>query len=273
MKKGFTLVELSIVLVVIGLLVGGILVGKNLIESSGINATVHQLGQFDAGVIKFVTMYKQIPGDSKSFGGDGDGAIESHNFGTDWDGQMTAHACEVSNFWTHVFSGKFKAGTYTSGSQQVPDIVKVSGADKSSPAAKVGRNNSAWIASTYSDGVGVPNWWHRSKTKHNYYSIITGNGYIQGGSGGSYRFPRSNMPDSKALTPAQLYSIDKKADDGRANSGYITSGGYHDFALGYAVPTLVPNANCSTNESYEIQNTDYECTPFFRIGGTMGLPQ
>ena len=77
MKKGFTLVELSIVLVIIGLLIGGILVGQSLIESAKTTATLQQLSQFDIAVSNFSTKYKQLPGDSKFHGGDGDQAIAS----------------------------------------------------------------------------------------------------------------------------------------------------------------------------------------------------
>ncbi|MEI9897868.1 MAG: prepilin-type N-terminal cleavage/methylation domain-containing protein [Chthoniobacter sp.] len=49
LESGFTLVEPSIVLVIIGLLIGGILVAQSMISTSKITATIQQLGQFDAG--------------------------------------------------------------------------------------------------------------------------------------------------------------------------------------------------------------------------------
>ena len=42
-KQGFTLIELSIVLVIIGLIVGGVLVGQDLIKGAEIRATVAQI--------------------------------------------------------------------------------------------------------------------------------------------------------------------------------------------------------------------------------------
>ena len=66
MRKGFTLVELSIVLVVIGLLIGGILVGQSLMSSSKITGVIKQLAQYDIAVVNFREKYKQLPGDSTS---------------------------------------------------------------------------------------------------------------------------------------------------------------------------------------------------------------
>ena len=71
MNNGFTLIELSIVLVIIGLLIGGILVGQSLIQSAAINATVSQIQQFDASTMAFKSKYKYLPGDAPAFGGDG----------------------------------------------------------------------------------------------------------------------------------------------------------------------------------------------------------
>jgi len=65
MKNGFTLVELSIVLVIIGLLIGGILVGQSLIDSAKLQSFVRQMQQYDAALLTFYTKYKSIPGDSR----------------------------------------------------------------------------------------------------------------------------------------------------------------------------------------------------------------
>ena len=46
MKRGFTLIELSIVLVIIGLIVGGILVGQDLINAAAIRAQIAQVEKY-----------------------------------------------------------------------------------------------------------------------------------------------------------------------------------------------------------------------------------
>ena len=45
-KTGFTLVELSIVIVIIGLIVGGVLVGQDLIKSAEIRSQISQIEQY-----------------------------------------------------------------------------------------------------------------------------------------------------------------------------------------------------------------------------------
>ncbi len=62
-QRGFTLVELSMVLLVIGLIVGGILVGQSLKVSAGIRSTISQLQQLNAGMNAFLGKYDYLPGD------------------------------------------------------------------------------------------------------------------------------------------------------------------------------------------------------------------
>ncbi len=61
--RGFTLIELSIVLVIIGLVVGGVLVGRDLIKAAEIRAQISQIEKYNTAVHTFKLKYNGIPGD------------------------------------------------------------------------------------------------------------------------------------------------------------------------------------------------------------------
>lgn len=75
--RGFTLIELSIVIIIIGLLIGGILVAQSIITTAKVNKLVNQLQKFDVAVTNFHTNYRSWPGDSSVFtaAGNNDGSI------------------------------------------------------------------------------------------------------------------------------------------------------------------------------------------------------
>ncbi len=62
-QAGFTLVELAIVLLIIGLLIAGILKGQQLIENSRMTATIQQSKSYEAAVNTFRDSYNGLPGD------------------------------------------------------------------------------------------------------------------------------------------------------------------------------------------------------------------
>lgn len=85
-RAGFTLVELSIVLVIIGLLVGGVLVGQDLIKAAELKGTISDIRNLQTAFIQFRDKYNCVPGDcayqSKFFDvadGDGNRYIECGN--------------------------------------------------------------------------------------------------------------------------------------------------------------------------------------------------
>lgn len=62
-QSGFTLVEIAIVLVIIGLLLGGVLKGQELINSAKIKNLVNDLNGLSTAVYAYQDRYKGLPGD------------------------------------------------------------------------------------------------------------------------------------------------------------------------------------------------------------------
>jgi prepilin-type N-terminal cleavage/methylation domain-containing protein len=62
-RNGFSLVELSIVLVILGLLVGGVLSGQNLIRASELRKYITLQNQYRTAISAFRDKYFALPGD------------------------------------------------------------------------------------------------------------------------------------------------------------------------------------------------------------------
>ncbi len=101
-QTGFTLVEIAIVLVIIGLILGGVLKGQVLIDNAKYKNFVKQIESYRAAVYTFQDTYRALPGDiavisaldAAATAGDGDGDIEGAECASD--GEET---CLV---WSHL---------------------------------------------------------------------------------------------------------------------------------------------------------------------------
>lgn len=68
-QSGFTLVELAVVMIIIGLLIGGVLKGQELINNAQVTSTVAQVKGIEAATSTFRDTYAALPGDIRNPGG------------------------------------------------------------------------------------------------------------------------------------------------------------------------------------------------------------
>lgn len=117
-KKAFSLVELSIVLVILGLLVGGVLSGQSLIRAAELRSVSSDMTRYQAAVGTFRDKYFALPGDmtnATAFWGAADptpatctttigtGANQTCNGNGDgWVGAGGGTCYERHRFWQHL---------------------------------------------------------------------------------------------------------------------------------------------------------------------------
>ncbi len=123
-QSGFTLVEIAIVLVIIGLLLGGVLKGTELIENSKVKRAASEINGVTAALYSYQDRYQRLPGD--------DGPIATLNArGGSWsnitlasansNGVITATLGNTFNgngeggiqFWSHLRAAGFISGDPT----------------------------------------------------------------------------------------------------------------------------------------------------------------
>ena len=244
---GFTLVELAIMMITIGLLIAGILKGQALIGNAKVTAQVAQFKSINAAVSTFKDMYAQLPGDMGPAGattapsarlpncaaapcataGGADGNVGPVAGGTITFGAVPS--TEQSNFFVHLSAADLMTGTN-------PALLLTFGGQY--PVAKI---NGGITPGTLSGGV-VPN----SGLSIPAASVM----------GGLYlalnNVVNAAVPATGAITANEAARIDTKVDDDVPSSGSVFPAGA---------------ANCVNagvyNESVQGQN----CNLYVRIQG------
>lgn len=229
--RGFTLIELSIVLVIIGLIVGGILTGRSLIRASELSATVSQIQKYAATLNTFRTKYdNHLPGDmdckvAPQYGlfqvtwsghcGAGDNTLHdvANEDGMIYMGlnqaQTLGGGCggECSIFWRHLSDAKMVDGNFGADLNFQGDPVTVDGSGNYvwslyMPTAKYGSGNYIVIASMSFSGT---------------YSTITSDNAFYFTTQGT----ATQNPFKPMMTPNDAYAIDSKIDDGKPTQGKV----------------------------------------------------
>jgi prepilin-type N-terminal cleavage/methylation domain-containing protein len=120
-QSGFTLVEIAIVLVIIGLLLGGVLKGQDMIENARIKGLVSNVNGVSAAYNSYVDRYQEIPGDEALLtagnrgwagivgaGGNANGALNIQP------PQTFTNAGEQALMWNSLRASGFFKGSLTS---------------------------------------------------------------------------------------------------------------------------------------------------------------
>ncbi len=124
-EAGFTLVEIAIVLVIIGLLLGGVLKGQEMITQAKIKNIINDFNGVTVAVTSYQDRYRALPGDDQNAGtrwttqapgfGNGNGIIAGFYNANDTSGPGGAppNAAESNLFWQHLRIAGFVPGLTT----------------------------------------------------------------------------------------------------------------------------------------------------------------
>lgn len=256
MKHAFSLVELSIVLVILGLLTGGILGGQSLIRTAELRAVSTEYDRYTTAISTFRDKYFALPGDmtnAQSFwtaaatcpgvagtaaagvcNGDGNGRVEP----------ASGTSNELFGSWEHLALAGLVEGNYTGNTSHA--------ATAADPSSTLGTNlprsklsNAGWAL--YSLGT-IP------ISDVNWFDSNYGNMFFFGGASAN------NLPLNPILKPEEAWNLDTKMDDGRPATGRILSSEQHGSAAGTGCTNAAASNSASlASSTYSLNNQAISC--------------
>ena len=238
MQRGFSLVELSIVLIILGLLVGGVLAGKSMLRAAELRVVVNEGTKYTTAVVSFRDKYLGLPGDiidgTKFWGrysttncttNSGAAVVATGTCDGNGDGQLatgstTGWPYENFQYWRQLATAGFIEGTYSGVAGTGGDSVL----NDNIPASRL--SGAGWSTFYKLLNLAPGNTW---------FQLIEGNVLFFGADyAGGYTF----VP---ALKPEEAWNLDTKLDDGFPGQGAWVA---------------IPYGGCTTATS----NTDYAAT-------------
>ena len=203
-RRAFTLIELSIVLVIIGLIVGGVLVGQDLIKAAKMRGLITEKERIETLINTFRLKYNGLPGDFKDaytvFGG-ACGVNSNVNTNSNYcngNNDRRVSAWEEFRFWEHLALAEMIPGSY--------------------PGYQAGAYKEVGVTHPPVPGFNkvMLRSWYRTA-----YAVLTINSHVitMGA-----EHPNSNSGTMGFITPLQAQSIDAKLDDGLPGTGRVLAG-------------------------------------------------
>ena len=252
MKQAFSLVELSIVLVILGLLTGGILTGQNLIRAAELRSITTDFQSYQTAAMTFRSKYFALPGDMKNAtdfweapstgtcptgtatgtetcNGNGDGTIIHGTLGAagEFDESFMA--------WQHLSNAGLIQGSYTGQSGGTSTVHQI--ANENVPAAKL--QNAVWFLGS------------NDYTAHNIHTDGPNtNSFSIGGANDS------NITTGAILLPEEAWNVDTKIDDGLPQKGDV-------WAIGWDTCTDAATSADLTG-TYLLSSSDLACGLMFK---------
>jgi len=254
-NQGFTLIEVSIVIVVIGLIFGGVLLGRDLITAAQVRSTISQIEEYNTAIQTFRLKYNCLPGDCLYAVESGIGVAGGAGDNGGGDGHLGRNGGAMSdpteyqenfNFWTHLSNAGLTSPTET------PYLPTMNMYPPYSVFPKVALGNSevapCWECFRRTPADELDN-------RHLFVVARIGNNV-------------SGMYQANNLTPAEVFSVDAKVDDGIPDTGSVVAM-YESFEVFSVVPFEAVVSNCidvgTTPYTYVLSNTSLACSMAMRM--------
>lgn len=260
LARGFTLLEVAIVLAIIGLITGGVLIGTNLIRAAELRQIRGGSEMYIVAARQFSGQYNALPGDMDNAtsiwgakaGGTADGLVAACYTYFDTSQTPTSATCngngnnriqhnaasgndffELWQTWQHLSNAGMIDGIYTGqgkGNTGFDNRVAVPGLN--APEGSV------------AGGVFTLRWWGTAVSVAQLFDGEYGNTLMIG---------RTSDADDPFLSAADMATIDDKSDDGKPGTGTIRA-----YKNSY-------RPNCATSNdpngaTYDVDNEENGCT-------------